>query len=159
MKQERLSVTDKENTRCRIDQREDEAYNVMRIAASRMVNKDEATLFGEMVASKIRKLSAHNQAIAQNHVNNYLFKLEMEELAATTSPHYLSYSPSPPATTTPSPAYAESYSPSPTATSAPSPGYTESSAYRLQSAALTPWHDTQESNVPIDLHDSFQNEF
>jgi hypothetical protein len=42
--------------------------------------KDECIIFGQMVASQIRKLNQRNQAIAKNRIQNRLFELEMEEM-------------------------------------------------------------------------------
>ncbi|KAF6215745.1 hypothetical protein GE061_000078 [Apolygus lucorum] len=62
------------------DIREEEAYQMMKFAANRLTDKDEAGIFGEMMAIKIRKLSPRNRAIAQNHIHNYLFQIEMQEM-------------------------------------------------------------------------------
>jgi hypothetical protein len=41
---------------------------------------DEFSIFGQMVASQLRKLNRRNQAIAKNHIQNYLFDMEMHEM-------------------------------------------------------------------------------
>lgn len=43
--------------------------------------KDEFSIFGQMVATQIRKLSRRNQAIARNTIQNFLFDMEMREMA------------------------------------------------------------------------------
>lgn len=67
--------------------REQQAFNLMKAAASKLSkDKDESSIFGEMVATKLRKLSPRNQAITQNRINNMLFEMEMEEIAASSTP-------------------------------------------------------------------------
>jgi hypothetical protein len=41
------------------------------------MNEDEFSIFGQMVASQLRKLNWCNQAVAQNYIQNYLFDMEM----------------------------------------------------------------------------------
>jgi hypothetical protein len=52
----------------------------MKKAAHVLSNRDEASMFGQVVASKLRKLSPRNRVIAENRINNIFFELEMEEL-------------------------------------------------------------------------------
>jgi len=51
--------------RSREDEREQEAYNFLKVAADHLTNKDEFSIFGQMVASQLRKLNRRNQAIAK----------------------------------------------------------------------------------------------
>lgn len=68
-------------------EREEQAFNLMKAAANKLsIPKDESTIFGEMVAAKLRKMSPRNQAIAQNRMNNMLFEMEMEEITASSTP-------------------------------------------------------------------------
>lgn len=68
-------------------EREQQAFNLMKAAANKLnMPKDESTIFGEMVAAKLRKMSPRNQAIAQNRMNNMLFEIEMEEIAVSSTP-------------------------------------------------------------------------
>jgi hypothetical protein len=52
------------------DEREQEAYNFLKVAADHLMNKDEFSVFGQMVASQLRKLNRRNQAVAKNHIQN-----------------------------------------------------------------------------------------
>lgn len=65
-----------------LDSEEEITYNLMKMITSYLTNsnQDESTIFGEMVAVKIRKLNPRNRAIAQNKINNLLFDIEMQEL-------------------------------------------------------------------------------
>ena len=84
--------------RSREDGREQEAYNFLKVAADHLTNKDEFSVFGQMVASQLRKLNRRNQAVAKNYIQNYLFDMEMSEInsvpLANTAPN-LSYSVTP----------------------------------------------------------------
>jgi hypothetical protein len=62
--------------RCREDEREQEAYNFLKVAADHLTNIDEFSIFGQMVACQLRKLNRCNQAIAKNYIQNYLFDME-----------------------------------------------------------------------------------
>lgn len=62
------------------DKKEEEAFHFLKVAANELTSKDEFTIFGQMVASQIRKLNRRNQAIAKNRIQNCLFELEMEEM-------------------------------------------------------------------------------
>jgi hypothetical protein len=66
--------------RSREDEREQEAYNFLKVAADHLTNIDEFSIFGQMVASQLRKLNRRNQAIAKNYIQNYLFDMEMREM-------------------------------------------------------------------------------
>jgi hypothetical protein len=60
-----------------------------------LTNIDEFSIFGQIVASQLRKLNRRNRAIAKNYIQNYLFDMEMREMNSvpldTPSPN-LSYS-------------------------------------------------------------------
>jgi hypothetical protein len=43
--------------RSREDEREQEAYNFLKVAADHLTNIDEFSIFGQMVASQLRKLN------------------------------------------------------------------------------------------------------
>lgn len=62
------------------DKKEEEAFHFLKVAANELTSKDEFTIFGQMVASQIRKLNRRNQAIAKNRIQNCLFELEIEEI-------------------------------------------------------------------------------
>jgi hypothetical protein len=47
------------------DKRKQEAYSFLKVAADHLTNKDEFSIFGQMVASQLRKLNLRNQAIAK----------------------------------------------------------------------------------------------
>jgi len=66
--------------RSREDEREQEAYNFLKVAADHLTNIDEFSIFGQMVASQLRKLNRRNQAIAKNYIQSYLFDMEMREM-------------------------------------------------------------------------------
>jgi hypothetical protein len=51
--------------RSRKDEREQEAYNFLKVAADHLTNKDEFSVFGQMVASQLRKLNRRNQAVTK----------------------------------------------------------------------------------------------
>jgi hypothetical protein len=59
---------------------EQEAYNFLKVATHHLTNIDEFSIFGQMVASQLRKLNRRNQAIAKNYIQTYLFDLEMREI-------------------------------------------------------------------------------
>lgn len=52
----------------------------MKTAAEQLNQKDEYTIFGQLVGHKIRKLNPCNRLIAQQRINNILFELEMEQI-------------------------------------------------------------------------------
>jgi hypothetical protein len=58
------------------DEREQEAYNFLKVAADHLTNIDEFSIFGQMVACQLRKLNRCNQEIAKNYIQNYLFDME-----------------------------------------------------------------------------------
>ncbi|KAF6208699.1 hypothetical protein GE061_017157 [Apolygus lucorum] len=62
------------------DPREEEAYEMMKLAAAQLTEKDEACLFGQMVAAKLRKLGPRNRSVAENQIQNFLFQMEMQEM-------------------------------------------------------------------------------
>lgn len=62
---------------------------LMRTAASESlspVKADEFSIFGQMVATQIKKFSRRNQAIARNTIQNFLFDMEMREMATEENP-------------------------------------------------------------------------
>lgn len=67
------------------DKKEEEAISFLRVAANELSAKDEFTIFGQMVASQLRKLNQRNQAIGKNRIQNCLFELEMEEINTASS--------------------------------------------------------------------------
>ena len=48
------------------DKREQVAYNFLKVAADHVMNIDKFSIFGQMVASQLRKLNRRNQAVAKN---------------------------------------------------------------------------------------------
>jgi hypothetical protein len=84
--------------RSREDEREQDAYNFLKVAADHLTNEDEFSVFGQMVAYQLRKLNRRNQAVAKNYIQNYLFDMEMREINSVplenTAPN-LSYSVTP----------------------------------------------------------------
>ena len=66
--------------RSREDESEQEAYNFLKVAADHLTNIHEFSIFGQVVASQLRKLNRRNQAIAKNCIQNYLFDMEMREM-------------------------------------------------------------------------------
>jgi hypothetical protein len=62
------------------DEREQEAYNFLKVAADHWTNIDEFSIFGQIIESQLRKLNRRNQAIAKNRIQNYLFDMEMREM-------------------------------------------------------------------------------
>lgn len=67
------------------DQTEEQALKFLNMAASELTKKDDCTIFGEMVASQLRKLNKRNQAVAKHEINNLLFKFEMVEIENSSS--------------------------------------------------------------------------
>ncbi|KAG8176986.1 hypothetical protein JTE90_005731 [Oedothorax gibbosus] len=53
---------------------------------SRAKDFDEFDVFGQMVATQIRKFSRRNQAVAKNTIQNFLFDMEMREMDETPAP-------------------------------------------------------------------------
>jgi hypothetical protein len=51
--------------RSREDERDQEACNFLKVAADHLTNRDELSIFGQMVASQLRKLNRHSQVIAK----------------------------------------------------------------------------------------------
>jgi hypothetical protein len=66
--------------RSREDKREQEAYNFLKVAADHVTNIDEFSIFGQMVASQLRKLNRRNKTITKNYIQNCLFDMEMREM-------------------------------------------------------------------------------
>lgn len=62
------------------DPQVEEAYEFMTKAANALSTKDESTVFGEMLALKLRKLTPRNRTIAQYKITNLIFEMEMEDL-------------------------------------------------------------------------------
>lgn len=78
------------------DEREDEAYKLMKRAADEIERRDEWSTFGTFVADNIRKLKPLNQILAKREVTNMLFDLQMKEIE--TSGRQSSLPPESPAT-------------------------------------------------------------
>ena len=51
--------------RSRADEREEEACNFLKATADHLTNIDEFSIFGQMVASQLRKLNRRNKTIAK----------------------------------------------------------------------------------------------
>lgn len=71
------------NVKRKIDEdqrKEDKAFAFLDVAAKELMNKDDCAVFGQLVASQMRKLNPRNQAIARNQIQNVLYGLEMEEM-------------------------------------------------------------------------------
>lgn len=70
--------------------REDEAYNIMKFAATQLTaEKDDAELFGHMIAAKIKKLTPRNRTIAEHQIHNLLFQIQMQEMDSLPNPQQL----------------------------------------------------------------------
>lgn len=65
--------------------KDEDACQFLEVAAEGLTTNDDCTIFGQMVASQIRKLNQRNQAIAKNRIQNCIFELEMEEINATSA--------------------------------------------------------------------------
>lgn len=65
----------------------DEAFKTMREIRENACKRDEYTVFGELIANKLRKFSnsPRSVAIAQRAINDILFNLEMQHYGADTS--------------------------------------------------------------------------
>lgn len=59
--------------------RADEAYNILKeTLLNRSANvRDESTIYGEHVAAKHRKYSAHTRSVVEHIIGNILFKADM----------------------------------------------------------------------------------
>jgi hypothetical protein len=62
------------------EKKEAEAFAFMKAAATSMAQKDDCSIFGQMVAAEIRKLNPKNKIIAKNKIQNILFDLQLEEI-------------------------------------------------------------------------------
>lgn len=65
--------------------KEEDTCQFLDVSADEIMKTDDCTLFGQMVASQIKKLKQRNQAIAKNRIQNLIFELEMEEINAASS--------------------------------------------------------------------------
>lgn len=77
--------------------KEDQAFGFLEVAAKSLTNKDDCSIFGEMIATQLRKLTSRNQAIARNKIQNLIFYLEMQEMNISSQNNTLAtqyYSPS-----------------------------------------------------------------
>lgn len=79
--------------------KEEAAFGFLEVAAKSLSTKDDCSIFGEMIATQLRKLTPRNQAIARNRIQNLIFDFEMQEMNNslqnnTVDPQY--YSPSGP---------------------------------------------------------------
>ncbi|KAG8320520.1 hypothetical protein J6590_066500 [Homalodisca vitripennis] len=77
--------------------KEEAAFGFLEVAAKSLSEKDDCSIFGEMIATQLRKLTPRNQAIARNRIQNLIFDFEMQEMNNslqnnTVAPQY--YSPS-----------------------------------------------------------------
>lgn len=68
-----------------VDKKEDEAYEFLKVAASAITKKDDASIFGEMVASEIRKLTQRNTILAKQKIINTIFELQMTQMEDSSS--------------------------------------------------------------------------
>ncbi|KAJ8730009.1 hypothetical protein PYW07_017047 [Mythimna separata] len=59
---------------------EEEASKFMKKATEELNQKDEFTLYGQLIAHKIRNLNPLNRLLAQQRINNTLFNLEMQQM-------------------------------------------------------------------------------
>ena len=66
------------------DARVDEAYKFMRSIQEDVITKDDFTVYGENVASRMRSSNQNNRAIsiAKHQIDNILLQLEMGAFAA-----------------------------------------------------------------------------
>lgn len=71
--------------------KEDRAFAFLDLASKELLSKDENTVFGQLVASQIRKLNPRNQAIARNRIQNILFELEIGEMDGSSSSQFPQY--------------------------------------------------------------------
>ncbi|KAG8309388.1 hypothetical protein J6590_087271 [Homalodisca vitripennis] len=77
--------------------KEEAAFGFLEVAAKSLSEKDDCSIFEEMIATQLRKLTPRNQAIARNRIQNLIFDFEMQEINNslqnnTVAPQY--YSPS-----------------------------------------------------------------
>lgn len=73
------------NRKRKIDENnEAEALDFLKKAATSIAEKDDCTIFGQMVASEIRGLTPRNKAVAKNRIQNVIFNLQMEEMSSQT---------------------------------------------------------------------------
>lgn len=52
----------------------------MKKATEELSQKDEFTVYGQLIAHKIRNLNPLNRLLAQQRINNILFDLEMQQM-------------------------------------------------------------------------------
>lgn len=75
------SIRKKRNVKStKIDDKEEEAYKFMKKATEELSQKDEFTVYGQLIAHKIRNLNPLNRLLAQQRINNILFDLEMQQM-------------------------------------------------------------------------------
>lgn len=63
-----------------MDEKEEAAFNFLTAAAKELANRDEHTIFGQMVASQLRNLSRAGQIAARHAIHNVLYHQELKEL-------------------------------------------------------------------------------
>lgn len=61
-----------------------EALTFLRTDAAAISEEDDCTICEHMVDSELRKLNHINKAIAKNTIQNFIFKLQMEEMSSQT---------------------------------------------------------------------------
>lgn len=59
--------------------KENLAFGFLEVAAKSLTDKNDCSIFGEMVAAQLRKLSSRNQTIARNMIQNLIFDLEIKK--------------------------------------------------------------------------------
>ncbi|KAJ8728628.1 hypothetical protein PYW07_006324 [Mythimna separata] len=85
------SIRKKRNVEIKkIDDKDEEASKFMKKATEELTQKDEFTIYGQLIAHKIRNLNPLNRLLAQQRINNILFNLEMQQMtgAAATQNRY-----------------------------------------------------------------------
>ncbi|VVC93569.1 unnamed protein product [Leptidea sinapis] len=65
------------------DDTEEEAHKIMKKPNEELTQKDEFTIYGELIAHKIRNLNTLNRLLAQQRINNILFDLEMQQMTTS----------------------------------------------------------------------------
>lgn len=62
------------------DEREDDAYKVMKQASGILAARDEWNTFGTFIADNLRKMTPRHQLLAKRNITNYMFELQLKEL-------------------------------------------------------------------------------
>lgn len=67
-----------------MEEKEQAAFTFLTIAAKALANRDECSIFGQMVASQLRNLSRDGQIAARHAIHNLLYQQKVKRLNLVT---------------------------------------------------------------------------